>query len=144
MMRVVLDANVLVSGFPAERGVLSEILMAWSTMAFELVISEHILMKSVSSWNKPYYRRRYSQGEIHETLMVLRAQATMVVPVDDVHRVAPNEEDDLVLATAVAGQADYLVTGDIRFRNRVKKYRGIVILSPREFLTLLTEQGGPP
>ncbi len=47
MMRVVLDVNVLVSGFVAKDGSPSDILAGWSNMAFELVVSEHILEKAV-------------------------------------------------------------------------------------------------
>jgi predicted nucleic acid-binding protein len=44
-----------------------------------------------------------------------------------------------VLATAVAGDVDYLVTGDIPFRS-LTAYRGVVLLMPREFLELLKRE----
>jgi predicted nucleic acid-binding protein len=55
--------------------------------------------------------------------------------------VAEDEEDDLVLATAVAGDAAYLVTGDRMLRS-LGRYRNVTILSPREFLTVLQESAG--
>jgi predicted nucleic acid-binding protein len=51
--------------------------------------------------------------------------------------VATHPEDDLVLATAVSAGADYLVTGDIRFRTRVPSYQGISLVSPSEFLAII-------
>jgi len=58
----------------------------------------------------------------------------------DVHGVATHPEDDLILATAVSGQTDYLVTGDAHLQ-RLGTYQGIVIVSPRQFLEVL-EFGG--
>jgi len=43
MIRATLDVNVLVSGFPAERGTPAELLERWSNLEFELVLSQHIL-----------------------------------------------------------------------------------------------------
>jgi predicted nucleic acid-binding protein len=50
--------------------------------------------------------------------------------------VASHPEDDPILATAVSASADYLVTGD-RQLQRLGSYRGVSIVSPREFLDLL-------
>jgi predicted nucleic acid-binding protein len=52
--------------------------------------------------------------------------------------VATHPEDDLVLATALSAGADYLVTGDRRFRTRVPHYQGVTLVSPAEFLAIIT------
>jgi len=51
--------------------------------------------------------------------------------------IATHPEDDLVLATALSAGADYLVTGDRRFRTRVPHYQGITLISPAEFLAII-------
>ena len=51
--------------------------------------------------------------------------------------VATHPEDDLVLATALSAGADYLVTGDRRFRARVPHYQGVTLVSPAEFLAII-------
>jgi predicted nucleic acid-binding protein len=53
--------------------------------------------------------------------------------------VADDEEDDLVLGTAVAANADVLVTGDPGLL-RIGEYRGVRIVTAREFLDILGEQ----
>jgi predicted nucleic acid-binding protein len=53
-----------------------------------------------------------------------------------VEGVATHPEDDLVLATAVSGGAQFLVTGDHRLL-ALREYEGVVIVSVREFLALL-------
>lgn len=135
-MRVVLDVNVLVSGFPASRRVPSRILDAWADGVFDLVVSEHILDGAKRAWSNVYYRNRYGQGEVELALGILRAQGILVEPVANVHGVARDLEDDLVLATAISGRATCLVTGDRRFR-QVDEYRGVRILTPREFLSII-------
>jgi putative PIN family toxin of toxin-antitoxin system len=51
-------------------------------------------------------------------------------------RVCRDKSDDVVLATAVAGTADAIVTGDGDLLV-LKKFRGTRILSPRQFLEIL-------
>ena len=43
MIRATLDVNVLASGFPAAAGIPAELIDRWTDLAYELVISEHIL-----------------------------------------------------------------------------------------------------
>jgi putative PIN family toxin of toxin-antitoxin system len=50
--------------------------------------------------------------------------------------VCRDPDDDLVLATALAGQADVIITGD-KDLLVLKKHQGIRILSPRQFMELL-------
>ncbi len=44
------------------------------------------------------------------------------------------DEDNRVLECAVDGKADFIVTGDTKHILPLKKYGGIKILSPSEFL----------
>ena len=57
----------------------------------------------------------------------------------EVRGVATHPEDDLVLATAVSGQVDYLVTGDRQIL-RLGMYEGVTIISPAAFLDILHAQ----
>lgn len=112
MIRATLDVNVLASGFPAAAGPPVELIDRWTDLADELILSEHILAGLARTWRKPYYQQRYSTERVRQTLALLRAEATLVLPATSVHGVAEDTEDDLVLATAIAGDAGFLVTGD--------------------------------
>lgn len=138
MIRAVLDVNVIVRGFSAAVGGPAEVVAAWSEGEFELVLSEHIFRGTIRTWSKPYFRARITPNEVRENLDRLRTEATLVVPVDTVHGVADDEEDDPVLATAVAGQVSHLVTGDNGLLELVR-YEEIAIVSPRDFLEVLAE-----
>lgn len=140
MIRAVLDVNVLASGvlgFIQPSTPPGLLLRAWRAGSFRLIISEHILTNLQRALAKPYFRRRLTAAETNAFLALLRQEATLVPITAPVYGVAPDTEDDLVLATAVSGQADYLVTGDAAFRD-LQTYREIRMVSPRAFLEILT------
>ena len=69
-------------------------------------------------------------------ITLLPSAAIMTALTVEVAGVATHPEDDLILATAVASKATFLVTGDRKLR-AVGNFQGVTILSPREFLTVL-------
>jgi uncharacterized protein len=137
VIRATLDVNVLVSAFPASSGSPAELLERWLRREFELIHSEHILTEAAEAWAKPYWAARYTADQVHNTVALLRERAHLVVPAATVRGVAEDEEDDLVLATAIAGGAGFLVTGD-KYLQALGRYQNVVILSPRQFLEVLT------
>lgn len=137
-MRIVLDGNVLVSSIPTSDAAPARIMDLWANRAFEVILSDHIFEGVDRAFRKPYWNRRYSDELIDSHLNFLWAEAILAIPVDTVRGVAEDLEDDLVLATAVAGRADFLVTGDRRQRE-VGEYGGVRIVTPREFLDLMEE-----
>lgn len=144
MIQVTLDVNVLVSGFPASSGTPAELIERWLGREFALILSEHILTEAAEAWEQPYWAARYTADQVQKALAVLRERATIVVPVTTVHGVGEDEEDDLVLATAISGNATYLVTGD-KAMQALRGFQGATILSPRQFLELLKQdQSGEP
>lgn len=142
MIRAVLDANVLVSGFPAEAGVPARLVELWARGRYELVVSEPLLAEASRAWGRPYYAARYAAADAEETLARLRQEAILTPITVRVAGVATHPEDDLVLAAAVSARSDYLVTGD-RQLQKLGAYQGVAILSPRAFLDLLAAQEAP-
>ncbi len=138
MIRAVLDANALVSGFPASTGTLAEIVDRWRTGEFRLVVSQHILDEVGRAWTKPYWQTRFDPNQAERALALLRRRAEVIPITAQFTGVATHSEDDLVLATAVSASADYLATGDKQLQ-QIGSYEGVKILSPRAFLTILAE-----
>lgn len=142
MIRAVLDTNVIVSGFAVRvptPGIPARILDHWRSSAFELVVSQHILEEVARTFRKPYFRRRLSSEQVTRILAALARPPGVVELSVAVQGIATHPEDDLILATAISGRAEYLVSGDRRLQ-AVGSYRGVTMLSPRRFLDLL-EQG---
>jgi len=141
MTRAVLDTNVLASGVTHPKGHSGQLLMAWRRRAFTIVVSEHILEELAETLEDRYFRKRLTSRERQAIISRLRRQAQRTEISAKVTGVAPSPNDDLVLATAESGGAEYVVTGDAKFL-AVKEFRGIEILSPSAFLTLLKSRAG--
>jgi putative PIN family toxin of toxin-antitoxin system len=135
-MDVVLDANVLVSGFSFGGGVPDRILRRWKEGQFRLIVSSHLLAEVGNTLEKPYFRSRLSESSVQQALLLLRIEARTTLLTNVVSGVATHPEDDSVLATAVSASCDYLVTGDRQLQH-LGSYQGVRIVSPREFLTLV-------
>src|SRR5262249_53274774 len=96
--------------------------------------------------NLPRIARRYrATPELGtDTVSLLRDQAVLVVvPVSERLSIKGDPEDDLVLATARLGRADYLVTGDRRLL-KLGQYEGVQIITPRAFAAILDSQARLP
>lgn len=136
MIRVVLDSNVLASGFVRPASIPGELLRQWAAGAFELIASEPMVEEVRRTLEKDYFRARLTPEQRAGDIKLLQDEATFTQITAQVHGVATHPEDDLVLAAAVSAGADYLVTGDGPFRRRVGTYQAVTLVSPREFLEL--------
>jgi predicted nucleic acid-binding protein len=67
----------------------------------------------------------------------LLAVAELVGELPEIDAVPNEPKDNTVVATAVAGKADYLVTADRAHLLPLGEYRGVRMVSPRAFLALL-------
>jgi uncharacterized protein len=144
MMRVVLDANVLVSAILSPRGAPAQILTAWRAEQFDLVISEAILaeLDRVFRYPKIAKRHRWSEEQLQAFLDNLSHIAILTPGVLTLAVITEDPPDDRYLECAVEGEAAYIVSGD-RLLLRLGVYRGIRILTPRAFLEVLKQQPKP-
>ncbi len=130
-MRVVLDTNVLVSGI-FFGGVPAEILRAWSSGSFELVVSPQILDE---------YRRICRElgdsylkaGANYPSILEKIAGASLIAPDQPLEvQVCDDPYDDVFLAVAKVGRASKIVSGD-RALLRTSGWSGIAVVTPRQF-----------
>lgn len=138
MIRVVLDANVLISGLISHSGPPSKILDAWLKGDFELFTSPHILQELERVLNYPRISTRLSSEQIlvfcdhfsHQTKVTSGKLKLDVLSLDP--------SDNIYLACAVEAKANYLVTGNLHHFVEVgQSYFDIKVLSPRDFLGVL-------
>lgn len=136
-MRVVLDANVLVSGLISPSGPPGLLIAAWRRKEFELVVSPAILAEVAEVLQRDKIRRYYEQADrdaAEKYLTGLRRFATLVPGDVDVRGAcADDPEDEKFLAAALEAGAAYLVSGDGHLLG-LGEYRGIEIVRPAEFL----------
>ncbi len=129
-MRVVLDTNVFIAAVVADD--LCRDLVRVRVLAHTLITSEPLVheLRTVS-------RAKFAVDPVELPLLAqLNEEAEIVTPAELRGGVCRDEDDDVVLATALAGKADVIVTGDEDLLV-LKKFRGIEILSARHFLELL-------
>ena len=129
-MRVVFDTNVLYAAFAA-KGFCEE-LVDEAAGTCELIWSDMLRDEFES-----ILARRHEIGPA--TRVALAAYVDLcefVEPHPLGERICRDKDDDVVLGTALAGKADVIVTGDEDLLV-LKKFRGIRILSPRQFLELV-------
>lgn len=133
MIRATLDTNVLGPGLIGDTSAAARLLQFWSDGAFILVVSIHILEELERSFTDPYFAARVPSDRAAELVQLVATNATVIEVSVEVQGVATHPEDDLVLATAVSGEASLLCTRDKQLL-KLRTFQGIEILSPGEFL----------
>jgi putative PIN family toxin of toxin-antitoxin system len=129
-LKVVMDTNVFVSGVFFS-GSPHQILNAWQSGEFELVVSQEILDE--------YRRVGEILGEERPTIdlkpiLNFVLEHAKVYPSTTLNEpVCEDPDDDKFLACALASGSKVIISGD-KHLLKVSGYQGIHVLKPREFL----------
>ena len=113
-MRVVLDTNVLVSALLKRDSIPGRVLQAVWDGSLDLVLSEPLLSELRDVLDYPKIRRRLVANAIDcDLFLELLPFFTIQVDVSGIQVPRPRDAaDEMVLATFLAGQAEWLVYGD--------------------------------
>lgn len=137
-MRIVLDANVLVSGLLSPNGTPGQILDAWLSKRFDLCLSETIFDELRRVMQYPHIQERLSPGQSNRLLADLIRNTLWVEGNLELDVLKRDPSDNPYLACAVEADADYLVSGNVlHFEEAGEIFRGVKIVSPRQFLDIL-------
>jgi hypothetical protein len=135
-MRVVLDTGILIAALITADTPPDQFYQAWRKKRFMLI---------TSAWQLEEFRRasRYERvkkflkpTEAGNLVNGLKRHATVLAELPEVD-LSRDPQDNPVIAMAVAGQADYLVTGDRRGLLSLKRAGNTRIVTPAEFLRIL-------
>lgn len=126
-MRLLLDTNVLVAALVA-RGVCSDLL--------EHCVRQHIVISSEPLLNelRDVLDRKFRQKsvDVRSALELFTETFTLVAPSVLEPPICRDRDDDVVLASALAGDCATIVTGDADLLV-LDPFRGIRILAPSAF-----------
>ena len=145
-IRAVLDTNVLVRGLTRTTGPSREIFEALvGEKAFVLVTSADILGELGDVLQRPAFRQHVelTDFEIMRAIRGLRSVAQLVPGAYvELKQVPTDPKDNMVVACALEGGANYLVTDDRRDLLPLKVilvggYHPVQVVTPRGFLRLL-------
>lgn len=131
-MRVVLDTNILFSALISSHGFPDKIYRAWRSARFEVVTSDEQLEEIRRASRYPKFKDVLQPTRVGT--MVNNLQRAIVLERLNIEIEADDPDDAFLLAIAVAGDVDYLVTGDHRSgllqRQSIGRTR---IVNPAEF-----------
>jgi uncharacterized protein len=139
-MRAVLDTNVIVSAVLTQGSPPDQVIQVLRQGAFELITSEILLAELERVLRRPYFRDRlgWTDLEISTFISGIEQEALVVSPTVQLNVVLIDIDDNRVLEAAIAGQADYIVSGD-RDLLTLDSYKGIEIVTPATFISILRE-----
>ena len=126
-MKLVLDTNVLLSAVLVP-GTCRELLKGQALLHEWFTSSELVAELAEKLESKLGLPR-----ERTPLFLVYQRRARLVVPLPLPARVCGDPDDDVVLATALAAQADVIITGDKDLLT-LKTHGGVRIRSPRQFM----------
>lgn len=138
-MRVVLDTGILIAALITADTSPDQVYQAWRKKRFSLI---------TSTWQLGEFRRasRYDRvkkflkpTEAGNLVNGLKRHATVLKELPDVD-LSQDPQDNPVLAMAIAGEADYLVTGDRRGLLSLKRVGATRIVTAAEFLKVLKKK----
>ena len=139
-MRALLDTNIYVSYLltPEQSGPIVQIVHAAVLGQFTLLLPQALLEELAAKVEgKPYLAQRIKPQELSELADTLQELAETIPTItDEIPAVTRDPKDDYLLAYALVGQADYLVTGDEDLLV-LKRVDTVAILTPREFAKVL-------
>ncbi len=135
MIRVVLDTNVVVSAL-LFRGPTSRLVSFWQEGRLAPLISKEIFEEYLRVLGYPKFHLTPNEVKFLAERQILPfAEVVQVKTVPSVIKEDPT--DDVFLACAATGRADFLVSGDWHLLLR-KKYEGITIISVNDLLVWLS------
>ncbi len=139
-MRVVLDTNVLVQSLITAHGPANTIIGLGLARSFELLVDERIRDEYEEVLSRT--RLQFHRSDIRHLLKRIDLVATRISssPLPGGTKGFPDVDDVLFLETAVSGQAQALVTTNLRhFPTTLRQ--GITVLSPIEFVQRFVRVG---
>jgi putative PIN family toxin of toxin-antitoxin system len=137
-MRVVLDANIFISSTISTEGNPAKIIDRWLAGGFDLLLSKPMIddFLRVTSYERILKKYPLVPANRDKLIKLVNKNAVLVEPEMPLAIVLADETDNPYIECAVAGNAQYIVSGDQHLLD-IGEYQGILIITHALFLTLL-------
>ncbi len=138
-MRWLLDTATLVAAVRSSAGASNRLLIAGLERRFVMLVSTPMLIEYEAVLTRPEHLMAsgLSSGEVGAVLDAIAATADPVRLAFHWRPAVRNADDDMVLETAVNGQADAIVTFNLRDFTGVAGRFGVEVLTPGQALMRL-------
>lgn len=129
-MKVVIDTNVFLSGL-IFGGVPDMVVEAGIIGKFGICVSVQILYEIALKLKQKF---GWTDEDIYAQTRNIGLASEIVNPSQVVRKITTDDPDNRILECALTAKVDYIITGDKKHLLPLKKFKGIPILSPRDFL----------
>lgn len=140
-MRVLIDTNVLISYLlsPRRPGAIRTIVRGFLEEQFTLLLPEDLLQETLKTVrDKPRLAKRISPPELTEFISILEEFGEEIARIEEpIPTITRDPKDDYLLAYALVGKADYLVSGDKDLLVLQGQFSDLSILTPAQFAEML-------
>ena len=138
MYRVVIDTNVLISGVIQRSGFPFNVIKLWENAYVVMITSIATIEEADRILHYPKIKKNYklTDEDINQILTNLLKYSVFVENLSALNIIKEDPADNIILATAVSGKADYIISGDAHLLN-LKTFRGIEIVTPQRFCEIM-------
>lgn len=139
MIRAVVDTNILIRALIKPGGTVGPVLTRLRNGDYVLLYADPLLYELVAKLALPRIRIKYhlDDDDVEAIVALILLRGEPVTPMRRI-KACRDPEDDIVLEVAVAGRADFIVTGDNDLLV-LHPFESIPIVGPAEFLNALAE-----
>ena len=132
-MRVVLDTNILIGALITKGTPPDRLYQAWLRGEIELVTSTAQVSEIADVLARPRLQKFL---DADEAIAIVDNIGTRALILDELPMVdlSPDPKDNPILAAAIAGKADLIVSGDKKHMLALNEIEGIPIVTAREAL----------
>ena len=134
MIKAVIDTNVFISGLIGS-GNPQLILNSLGDKKFNLIISQALIDELLDVLTRPRFQKYFTYNDIKELASLIQSSAQITSPSVKI-QICRDPKDNIVLECAVAGEADFIVTGDDDLLC-LTSYQAIHIITPALFVEIL-------
>ena len=136
-MRIVLDTNILIGALITKGTPPDQLYQAWLRGEIELVTSTAQMAEVADVLARPRLRKFLDAGEAAAIVENIDTRALILDDPPDVD-LSPDPKDNPILAAAIAGKADLIVSGDKKHMLALGEVEGIPIVTARDALGRLS------
>jgi len=138
-MKVVLDTNVLISAL-LWKGKLASLYRLINQRKITLCFSKATLMELTRVIHYPQIitKARKEKINLEKVVKLLISNSILVHPKEMPSIIKKDSFDNNFLACALSSQASFIISGD-KHLLKVKEFKGVLILPPKEFLRKYTK-----
>ncbi len=144
MKRATVDTNFFISAL-FWKGIPEQAIEVFKQQQALLLLTDNILAELERKLSSSKFASRISAIGLTPTQVVntFRNMAELVTPADVPEDAIRDPKDRIILACAVGGEADLIVSGDNDLLT-LESYQGISIVSPSKFVNIVTPSAQTP